>query len=85
MLEWNDKEITNWTVEATAGVSAGTNIGAADKALGGKMPEGQTNYIEKAVGKGDQSIEIAGATARVGMNTGPSLECKGLLRGISIK
>jgi len=32
-LEWNDKQITNWTVTAEAGVSVGSNLGYGDKSI----------------------------------------------------
>jgi hypothetical protein len=48
------------------------------------MPEGETNYIGKALGKADQSVEVVGAKASIGMNSGPSLEGRGLLNGIKL-
>jgi tetratricopeptide (TPR) repeat protein len=53
-----------------------------------------TNWVVKAdagvsvgsnVGYGDKSIEIAGATAQIGMNAGPSLTGRGMLQGMQIK
>jgi Tfp pilus assembly protein PilF len=32
-VEWNDKQITNWTVTADAGVSVGSNLGYGDKSI----------------------------------------------------
>ncbi|HMP92073.1 MAG TPA: hypothetical protein PKD90_04325, partial [Phnomibacter sp.] len=61
-LEWNDTRVTNWTVEASAGVSVGSNLGV-----------------------GDKSIDIAGVTAQIGMNSGPSLQGSGMLRSIQVK
>jgi tetratricopeptide (TPR) repeat protein len=60
-LEWNDKGVTNWEVNAEVGVSAGSNLG-----------------------HGDKSIDIAGAKAQIGMNSGPSVTGKGLLQNINI-
>lgn len=84
-VEWDENKVTNWEVEAEAGLSAGTNVAHADEVLGGPVNPNETNYIGKAVGKGDQSVTIIGATAKIGMNSGPSLEGKGLLQGMKLK
>jgi hypothetical protein len=84
-VEWDENKVTNWEIEAEAGVSAGTNVAHADEVLGGPIDPNQTNEIGKLVGKGDKSVTIVGATAKIGMNSGPSLEGKGLLRNITIK
>jgi Flp pilus assembly protein TadD/outer membrane murein-binding lipoprotein Lpp len=83
-VEWNEKEITNWTITAEAGVSVGTNLAHLNEKAAGKIPEGETNYIGKALGKADQSVEVVGAKAQIGMNSGPSLEGRGLLNGLKI-
>lgn len=84
-VEWDEKKVTNWEVEAEASVSAGTNVAHADEVLGGPVNPNETNYIGKAVGKGDQSVTIVGATAKIGMNSSASLEGKGLLQGVKLK
>jgi TolA-binding protein len=81
-LEWNEKEITNWIITAEAGVSVGTNLAHLDEVAAGKMAEEETNYVGKALGKADQSIEVMGAKASIGMNSGPSVEGRGLLRNV---
>jgi hypothetical protein len=81
-LEWDAKQITNWTITAEATVNVGTNLGYLDEKAAGKMPEGEKNYIADKLGKYDKSIEIAGAKAQMGMNSGPSVEGRGLLRNI---
>jgi tetratricopeptide (TPR) repeat protein len=52
-LEWNDKEITNWEVSSEVGVSAGSNLGHADRNIdivGAKAHMGMNSRSSTSVG-----------------------------------